>query len=411
MDGAFWAEFGKALLLQAGWNAAVVCLGAAALGAGAGVVGVFALLRGRAMMSDAISHATLPGVAAAFLLVSAWGGDARALPAMLIGGSVSAALGVLAVQWISARTRLGEDAAIGTVLSSFFAVGVALLTVIQQLPLAGQAGVERLLIGSAAGMLDGERETIMIVAGVLCVIAIALTREFAAIAFDPAYAASLGWPVRALDLLLMALLLAIVVIGLTTVGLVLIIALAIAPPATARFWCDRARPMALISGGVGAVGCYVGAALSASGDNLPTGAVIVLCLAAVFALSLLLSPQRGIVAALLRRRRLQNRVHLRQGLLAVARSEPIFDARTVRILCAAGYLRGDGAPTEAGAVAAKQMARDQALWNLYRDLHPEEAFALADWSLRPIDEVLPPDLVAGLMEQLAQARRGGIGAA
>ena len=211
----FWTNFLDALTLQAGWNAAVVCLGAAALGAGAGVVGVFSLLRGRAMMSDAISHATLPGVAAAFLIVSAVEGDSRALPLMLLGGAASAGLGVLAVQWISARTRLGEDVAIGTVLSSFFALGVALLTVIQQLALKGQAGVEQLLIGSAAGMLEGERETIMIVASILSVIAIALTREFAVVAFDPDYAASLGWPVRALDLALMGLLLAIVVVGLT----------------------------------------------------------------------------------------------------------------------------------------------------------------------------------------------------
>ncbi len=411
MEPSFWSNLIDALTLQAGWNAAVVALGAAALGAGAGVVGVFTLLRGRAMMSDAISHATLPGVAAAFLVISAFGADARSLPALLLGGAASAALGVLATQWIAARTRLAEDAAIGTVLSTFFALGVALLSVIQQLSLEGQAGVESLLIGSAAGMLEGERELIVIVASALALVAIGLTREFATIAFDPDYAASLGWPVRTLDLLLMALLLAIVVVGLQTVGLVLIIALAIAPPVAARFWSDRARPMALIAGAIGAVGCYLGAAISASGESLPTGAVIVLSLATIFALSLLFSPRRGVVAAALRQRRLQSRVHLRQGLLALARGEPIFDLRTQRILKRRAYLRGDGAATEEGRAAAETMARDQALWNRYRDLYPEEAFALADWSLRPIEEALPADLVARLVDDVARARRSGIAGA
>lgn len=411
MEPSFWSDFGAALTLQAGWNAAVVALGAAALGAGAGVVGVFTLLRGRAMMSDAISHATLPGVAAAFLIMSAMGAEGRSLPALLIGGAISAALGVLATQWIAARTRLAEDTAIGTVLSTFFALGVALLSVIQQLSLEGQAGVESLLIGSAAGMLDGERELIVLVAVALALVAVGLTREFATIAFDPAYAASLGWPVRALDLLLMALLLAIVVVGLQTVGLVLIVALAVAPPAAARFWSDRAAPMALISGGIGAFGCYVGAAISASGEKLPTGAVIVLCIAAIFLLSLLFSPRRGVVAAILRRRRLQGRVHLRQGLLALDRGEPIFDSRTQRILGRRGYLRGDGAPTEEGRAAAEAMTRDQALWNRYRDLYPEEAFALADWSLRPIEETLPADQIARLVADLAEERRDGMGEA
>ena len=134
--------------------------------------------------------------------------------------------------------------------------------------------------------------------------------------------------------------------------------------------------------------------------------MIVLCLAALFLLSLLFSPRRGVVAAAIRRRRLQSHAHLRQGLLALRRGEPIFDLRTKRILKRAGYLRGDGAATEAGTAAAAAMARDQALWNRYRDLYPEEAFALADWSMRPIEEALPADLVAQLAEELAAERRG-----
>jgi manganese/zinc/iron transport system permease protein len=110
----------EALTLQLGYNAALVTIGAALLGAASGAAGTFLFLRKRALVSDAISHATLPGVALAFLVMVALGGDGRNLPGLLVGAGLSAGLGLLAVQWMTRRTRLAEDAAIGAVLSVFF---------------------------------------------------------------------------------------------------------------------------------------------------------------------------------------------------------------------------------------------------------------------------------------------------
>ena len=137
------AEVLSVLTFQAGYNTAIVLLGAALLGAGAGVIGVFVLLRRRALVSDAISHATLPGVALGFLAATMLGFDGRSLPILLIGAGLSGAFGVVAVQWIRDHTRLPEDAAIGTVLSVFFGAGVVLLSYIQTLSVAGQAGLDK----------------------------------------------------------------------------------------------------------------------------------------------------------------------------------------------------------------------------------------------------------------------------
>ncbi|MFW6323380.1 MAG: metal ABC transporter permease, partial [Guyparkeria sp.] len=120
-----------ALTLQLGYNATLVAIGAALLGAAAGASGTFLFLRKRALVSDAISHSTLPGVGLAFLVMIAFGGDGRHLIGLLLGASLTAALGLWAMHALTRHTRLAEDAAIGAVLSVFFGFGVVLLTVIQ----------------------------------------------------------------------------------------------------------------------------------------------------------------------------------------------------------------------------------------------------------------------------------------
>lgn len=396
----------EALLFQAGYNTAVVTLGAALLGAGAGAIGVFVLLRGRALVSDAISHATLPGVVLAFILGVLVTGEGRYLPILMLGAAASALAGVLAVAWIAANTRLPEDAAIGTVLSTFFALGVVLLTVVQAMPAGGRAGLEGFLLGATAGMLRSEALVIAGAAAIVLAAVMALQKELGLIAFDPDYAAARGYDVRRLDLVTLGLLLAIVVIGLKTVGLVLIIALAIIPPVAARLWTERLVPMVLIAAAIGATGGYLGAAISSTAPRLPTGSIIVLTLFALFCLSLAVSPVRGVVAWALRHRRFRRIVHERQGLLALSRGEPVFDPYARRLLRARRYIRRTGEPTPAGLAAASAMARDQALWNRYREAWPEEALALADWSLKPIEQVLPADLVTELEGGLGPAPVG-----
>src|SRR6056297_2190863 len=152
----------SALLLQAGWNATLVALGAALLGAAAGGAGAFIFLRKRALVSDAVAHATLPGVALAFIVMVALGGDGRSLAGLLLGSAITAGIGLVTIQWIVARTRLTEDAAIGAVLGVFFGIGIVLLTVIQTMSSGRQAGLEDFLLGSTAGML---RQDALVIAG------------------------------------------------------------------------------------------------------------------------------------------------------------------------------------------------------------------------------------------------------
>jgi manganese/zinc/iron transport system permease protein len=296
------SAFLAALTFAAGYNTALVCLGAALLGAAAGGIGSFVMLRKRALMSDAVSHATLPGLVLAFIVMALATGDGRFLPGLMIGAALTAFLGLHAVDWLTRRTRLPEDSAIGAVLSSFFGLGVVLLTVVQSLDTGGQAGLESFLLGSTASMLRSEAITIAVAAAMTGLAVILFRRAFTIVSFDPHYAASIGIPVRRTDLVMLLILLLVTVIGLRVAGLVLIVALTIIPPATARFWTQAAGWMAVLSALVGALAAHAGAALSASGPSLPTGAVIVLISFGLFVLSLIASPRRGLVAAAVSRR-------------------------------------------------------------------------------------------------------------
>ncbi|WP_300533890.1 metal ABC transporter permease [uncultured Mameliella sp.] len=399
----------EALFLQAGYNAALVAVGAALLGFAAGAAGTFLFLRKRALVSDAVAHATLPGVGLAFIAMVWLGGDGRNLLGLLAGSAVTAGAGLLAVEWVTRRTRLSEDAAIGAVLSVFFGLGIVVLTVIQTMSSGRQAGLESFLLGSTAGMLFQDA-IVIAVGGSLAVLATwVMRRPMTLVAFDAEYAAANGVNVPGIDRLMMALVMAVTVIGLKIVGLILIVAMLIIPPVTARFWTERSQSLIWYAGGIGGVSGYLGAALSASAPDLPTGPIIVLVAAVLFLLSLFLAPARGVAAAVFRHRRFQRKVHRRQGLLALARQEPIHDELTLRVLRSEGLIRADGVATETGRAQAAKIARDERRWDVAREIHQDTGLTGRYDGLTPIEEIFAPDEIAEFDRRIGGPRAIGEG--
>ncbi|WP_299151711.1 metal ABC transporter permease [uncultured Tateyamaria sp.] len=380
-----------ALLLQLGYNATLVTIGACLLGIAAGVAGTFLFLRKRALVSDAISHATLPGVGLAFILMVGMGGDGRSLFGLLVGAGFSAAIGLLCVHWLTTRTRLGEDAAIGAVLSVFFGFGIVILTVIQTMNAGRQAGLEGFLLGSTAGMLRGDAILLAVSATLVLLLVLILRRPLELAAFDPGYAQATGWSMGRIDLAMMGIVLVVTVVGLKVVGLILIVALLIVPAVTARFWTERAGHVVIIAGFVGGVSGYVGAAISAIAPALPTGPIVVLVGFTMFLVSLLLSPGRGVLASVLMHWRYQRRVHMRQGLLALAQGQPIFETLTHRLLRRAGLILPDGVPTSDGQAAAAKALLDETRWSIVRADQSFAAAATRYDGLTAIETVLTPD--------------------
>jgi manganese/zinc/iron transport system permease protein len=397
----------EALTLQLGYNATLVAIGAGLLGLAAGAAGTFLFLRKRSLVADAVSHSTLPGVGLAFIVMVALGGDGRNLAGLLAGSALTAAAGLLAMHWLTRRTRLAEDAAIGAVLSVFFGSGVVLLTVIQTMSAGQQAGLEEFLLGATAGMLRIDALTIAVGGALVVSLVYLLRRPMTLVAFDPGFAASAGVSVPRVDLAMMGLVLGVTIVGLKVVGLVLIVALLIIPPVAARFWSDRSERVVWIAATTGGLAGYGGAAISATAPSLPTGPIIVLTAFALFVASLLLAPGRGVLAVALRYRRQQRRIHRRQGLLSLAQDQPIHERYTLALLVREGLARPDGVPTELGRARAAEARRDEARWAVVRRLHSHEAVAERYDGLTPIEQWLTGDEIRDIDRRLADETGGG----
>jgi manganese/zinc/iron transport system permease protein len=268
----------------------VVALGSGVLGAAAGALGSFAYLRRQSLVGDALSHAALPGIALAFLVTGS-----KAPLVVMVGAAFAGWLATLAVRVVVRRSRVPYDSALGMALAVFFGVGLVLLTVIQKRPDAAQAGLESFLFGQAASLLR-EDVVVMSILGTACLTLLTmLWKEFKLLSFDAEFGDSIGRPMRRLDGLFTLLLVVAVVIGLRTVGVVLMSAMVVAPAAAARQFSNRLAPMVMIAAGVGVVSGVSGSVISSLVPRLPTGPTIVLVLSAIVVVSLVVAPGRGLL--------------------------------------------------------------------------------------------------------------------
>ncbi|HET9509125.1 MAG TPA: metal ABC transporter permease [Gaiellaceae bacterium] len=352
-----------AIALLSDYTLRTVALGSAALGITSGALGTFAVLRRQSLLGDAISHAALPGVALAFLLTGS-----KASLALVVGAALAGFVATLVVIGVVATTRIKYDSALGIVLSVFFGFGLVLLTLIQRRPDASQAGLDRFLFGQAAALLQSDLLTMAILGGIALALMLLAWKELKLLAFDPDFGSSLGFPMRALDVLLTGLLVVAIVIGLQTVGVVLMAAMVIAPAAAARQWTDRLGGVAGLAALFGAAAGVSGALLSAETERLPTGPTIVICATVIVVVSLLFAPRRGIVWREVRGRRDRRRLRVAAvlaDLLALEQQHPQVEH---------GHSAGVLSVMSGGALATLQALEQRGLVKRLGD----DAWALTD---------------------------------
>lgn len=424
LDDVTWRQLSDVLTLH-DYNTRVVVIGVTLLGIASGLIGSFMLLRKRALLGDALSHATLPGIGLAFLAMTALGGDGKWLPGLLIGASVSGALGVLAILAIVHGTRIKEDAALGIVLSVFFGLGIAILSLIQRSSAGNAAGLNSFIYGKTASMLWNDALLIAGAAAGVLLICTLLFKEFALLCFDQAYAGAQGWPVALLDIVMMAVVVAVTVIGLQAVGLILMVALLVIPPAAARFWTDRLGVLLVSAAAIGALSGYFGAAISALAPRLPAGAIIVVIAGLAFAFSMICGARRGVIVGWLQQRRLRHTV-ARQNLLRALyelSEQAVQDAtgaatitftqlvrqrswskaelrRQIRDALREGAIESPAPEryrlTEPGGRAAWRTARNHRLWELFLITHAEIAPSHVDRDADQVEHVLSPEMIEQL---------------
>ncbi len=276
-------------------NTRWVMTGSVLLGVAAGVLGAFALLRRRSLMGDTLAHAALPGIAIAFLVTGS-----KSIGPMLIGAAVAGVLGTLTLSMITRYSKIKEDTAMAIVLTVYFGVGIMLLNIIQRMPGGNQSGLDKFLFGQAASLVGSDVQVMVVIAAILCLTVLLLFKEFKLLAFDQGFGSMLGVPVGWLDHLLNLMIVLAIVIGLESVGVVLMAAMLITPAISARYWTDRLSAMVLLSGLFGALSGVLGTLASQLGPRMPTGPLIVLAATGLFLVSLLLAPRRGLLSRLVR---------------------------------------------------------------------------------------------------------------
>ncbi|MDQ6419837.1 iron chelate uptake ABC transporter family permease subunit [Paenibacillus sp. LHD-117] len=279
-----------------------IFFGCMLLGLSSGVIGSFSYLRKQSLVGDTLAHAALPGICIAFMLTGV-----KSIGIFLIGAGIAGVIATFGIGYITRHSRLKQDAALGIVLSSFFGLGIVLLTFIQHGDYGNQSGLDKFLFGQAAAMVGSDVVTMSVICLALVSVCTLLFKQFKLISFDPGFAKGLGYPVALLEQLLMLLVVVAVVVGIQAVGVVLIAALLITPAVSARYWTNRLGFMVVLSGAFGALSGALGTWISSSVSNLPTGPVTVLAATAFFGISVLFGPERGLLAKRILRIRVKRR--------------------------------------------------------------------------------------------------------
>jgi ABC-type Mn2+/Zn2+ transport system permease subunit len=255
-------------------------LAAVMVGTLCAVVGSFVVLRGMAFFGDALAHAILPGVAAAYLLGANlfWGALAMAL------------VTAVGIGYLSRRGQVKEDTAIGVIFAACFALGVALLSTVRSYTV----DLTHILFGNVLGVSG---QDVWLTAGLSAIVLLAvvlLYKELLVISFDTVLAATLHLPLDLLNYLLLVLIALTVVVSLQTVGVALLVAMLVTPAATAYLLTRRLWHMMIVGAVIGAASSVIGLYLSFY-INIASGAAVVLVCTAFFILAFLFAPTRGVL--------------------------------------------------------------------------------------------------------------------
>lgn len=244
------------------------------------VVGSYLMVQRLALLGDAISHSVLPGLAIAFILGSN----------IFIGAFIAGVLSTVIIAWIHTRSPIKEDAAMGIVLSAFFALGITLITAIQK---QDKIDLNHFLFGNILGVTPEEVRDTAIITIIVLLVVIFLYKELLFYTFDPLGAEAAGLPVNLLNFGLMVLIALTVVASMKTVGVILVLSLLITPAATAYLLVKQLYQVMILGAILGIISSVSGMYLSYY-LNLPSGPAIVLVASGFFILSLGFSPSHGL---------------------------------------------------------------------------------------------------------------------
>ena len=266
--------FGYSYMVNAIWVSGLV-------GCVCGFLSAYLMLKGWSLIGDALSHAIVPGVAGAYML-----GLPFAAGAFLSGGLAAAAM-----LFLNRRTKLKEDAIIGMIFTSFFGIGLFMVSLSPT-----SVNIQTIVLGNILAITPEDTVQLAIIGGVTLVVLLLKWKDLMVTFFDENHARSIGLNPTALRILFFTLLSASTVAALQTVGAFLVVAMVVTPGATAYLLTDRFQRLILLAAAIGAGTSLVGAYLSYFLDGA-TGGIIVVLQTAIFLTAFLFAPKHGLLAA------------------------------------------------------------------------------------------------------------------
>ncbi|MBW8350613.1 metal ABC transporter permease [Bacillus sp. IITD106] len=244
-----------------------------------GIIGSFIVLRGMALMGDAISHAILPGVAISYMLGINY----------FYGAVVAGVLTALGIGAINQNSRIKNDSSIGLVFSAAFALGIILITLARS-----ATDLTQILFGNVLSVRTSDMWLTLIVGSIVIIVIVLFYKELLISSFDETMAAAYGLKTRLIHYGIMVLLTLVTVASLQTVGVILVVSMLITPASTAYLLTNRLSTMIVLAASFGALSSVIGLYFSFI-YNLPSGPVIALATTAIFLLAFLFSPKQGVL--------------------------------------------------------------------------------------------------------------------
>ena len=404
-------------------NVRYVALAILLLGGVSGAVGTFNFLRKKTLVGETVAHSMLPGILIAFIL-----SGVKDPFILIVGAAISGWLSILLVDYITRNSKIKGDSALAIVLSSFFGLGIVILTVIQRKLPREQSGLDHYIFGNAAAMSPNDS----IVFGIVCVVVLLVVGwnylSLKTMVFNKDYAQSVGMNTRWIETLISFITILSISVGVKAVGIVMMSAMLIIPPTAARFWTDKLGRMLLIGGAFGALSGWLGAFVSYSYNNMPTGpwAIVIISLIAFF--SMLFAPKKGVVFLrwnkLLLKRRMNEENLLKaavqleirgKGKLFNRRSisrRQFFDVRlwnrTIKRLRRKGMVKkvhtGFTLSTEGRAIGA-EIDRRHKIWEVYLQRRMQMSIHLVHDEADTMEHFLTPEIEAEILKELGLCSR------
>ncbi len=366
-------------------NVRYVTFGAILVTSSAAIVGCFTFLRKKALVGDAVAHAVLPGVCLGFILSGVkdplW---------IIIGAFITGWLSLLLMDQIISKSRIKEDSAIAFILSTFFGLGILLLTWIQKSGNAAQSGLDQFLFGKAAALVGNDLIVFSVVAIILIVLVVLFFKEFQLLAFNKDFAQSMGLPIKLIEFISTSMTVLAVVAGIQAVGVVLMAAMLITPPAAARYWTNNLQKMLLLAAVFGGFSGLAGAYISYLAPSMPTGPWIVVVVSLIAFFSFFFAPEKGIIPLARLQKRNQQKItdeNILKGLYHLREDEKhlkqkfTFDEllekrpmhkdrfhKSIKRLSRKSFIILDNHSldlSESGLVVAKRVVKLHRLWELY----------------------------------------------